>query len=145
MTPRTVARRAPLSMEFFRQEYWSGLSFSSPGELPDPGIEPRSPALQADFLLSETPEKLSIISYYRLFQFLLLEIVYSGLLFFSVGLIFFFFFNNVFGILYISMLCYKLFCNSLYFYPLVTVAGFLFSLWLVYLFTYGGLNISSYS
>ena len=41
-----------LSMEFSRQEYWSKLPFSSPGELPDPGIEPRSPALQADSLLS---------------------------------------------------------------------------------------------
>ena len=43
----------PLSMEFSRQEYWSGLSFPSPEGLPDPGIEPRSPALQADSLLSE--------------------------------------------------------------------------------------------
>ena len=45
--------KAPLSMEFSRQEYWSGLSFPSPGDLPDPGTEPRSPALQADSLLSE--------------------------------------------------------------------------------------------
>ena len=44
-------------MEFSRQEYWSGLLFSSPGDLPDPGIEPGSPALQADSLLSEPPEK----------------------------------------------------------------------------------------
>ena len=43
--PWTVAHQAPLSMEFSRQEYWSGLSFSSPGNLPDPGIEPGSPAL----------------------------------------------------------------------------------------------------
>ena len=49
-TPRTVARQAPLSMGFSRQEYWSGLPFPSPGDLPDPGIEPRSPALQADAL-----------------------------------------------------------------------------------------------
>ena len=42
-----------LSMGFFRQEYWSGLPFPSPGDLPDPGIEPRFPALQADALLSE--------------------------------------------------------------------------------------------
>ena len=41
-----------LSMEFSRQEYWSGLAFSSPGDLPDPGIEPRSPVLQADSLPS---------------------------------------------------------------------------------------------
>ena len=44
-------------MEFSRQEYWSGLPFPSPEDLPDPGIEPRSPALQADTLLSELPEK----------------------------------------------------------------------------------------
>ena len=43
----------PLSMEFSRQEYWSGLPFPSPGDLPDPGIEPRSPALEADVLTSE--------------------------------------------------------------------------------------------
>ena len=46
----TVARWGPLSMGFPRQEYWSGLSFPSPGDLPDPGIEPGSPALQADSL-----------------------------------------------------------------------------------------------
>ena len=50
VTPWTVARQAPLSMGFFRQEYWSGLAFSSPVDLPDPGIKPRSPALQADSL-----------------------------------------------------------------------------------------------
>ena len=54
----TVARQAPLSMEFSRQEYWSGWPFPSPGNLPDPGIEPGSSALQADFfLLSEPPGK----------------------------------------------------------------------------------------
>ena len=52
-TPWTVAHQAPLSMGFSRQEYWSGLPFPSPGDLPDPGIEPRSPALQADALTSE--------------------------------------------------------------------------------------------
>ena len=52
-TPRTVAYQAPLSMEFSRQEYWSGLPFPSPGDFPDPGIEPGFPALQADALLSE--------------------------------------------------------------------------------------------
>ena len=46
----TVACQAPLSMEFSRQQYWSGLPFPSPGYLPDPGIELRSPALQADSL-----------------------------------------------------------------------------------------------
>ena len=54
-TPWTVAHKAPPSMGFSRQEYWSGLPFSSPGDLPDPGIEPWSPALQADVLLSEPP------------------------------------------------------------------------------------------
>ena len=53
----TVAYKAALSMEFSRQEYWSGLPFPSPGDLPDPGIEPGSPALQADALPSEPPGK----------------------------------------------------------------------------------------
>ena len=48
----TVARQAPLSMEFSRQEYWSGLPFPSPGDLPNPGIEHGSPALQVDYHLS---------------------------------------------------------------------------------------------
>ena len=56
MTPWAVDYQAPLSMEFSRQEYWSGLPFPSPGDLPDPGIEPGSPTLQADTLLSEPPE-----------------------------------------------------------------------------------------
>ena len=53
VTPWTVAHQPPQSMEFSRQEYWSGLPFPSPGDLPDPGIEPGSPSLQADALLSE--------------------------------------------------------------------------------------------
>ena len=53
--PRMVAHQAPLSMGFSRQEYWSGLSFPSPGDPPDPGIEPGSPVLQADSLPSEPP------------------------------------------------------------------------------------------
>ena len=48
VTPWTVAYQAPLSTEFSRQEYWSGSPFPSPGDLPDPGIKPGSPALQAD-------------------------------------------------------------------------------------------------
>ena len=48
--PMTIAHQAPLSMEFSRQEYWSLLPFPSPGNLPNPGIEPWSPALQADSL-----------------------------------------------------------------------------------------------
>ena len=57
VTPWTVAHQAPLSMGFSRQGYWSGLPFPSPGDLPSPGIEPRSPALKADTLTSELPEK----------------------------------------------------------------------------------------
>ena len=61
MTPWTVAHQAPLSMGFSRKEYWSGLPFPSPGDLPDPGIKPRSPSLQADSLPFELPgEALSI-------------------------------------------------------------------------------------
>ena len=55
VTPWTVAYKALLSMEFSRQEYWSGLPFPSPGDLPNMGIEPRSPALQVDALPSEPP------------------------------------------------------------------------------------------
>ena len=55
VTLRTVAHKTPQSLELFRQEYWSGLSFPSPGDLPDPGIEPKSLALQADFLPTEPP------------------------------------------------------------------------------------------
>ena len=53
MTPWTVAGQASLSMAFSRQEYWSGLPFPSPGDLPGMGIEPRSPALQAGSSLTE--------------------------------------------------------------------------------------------
>ena len=56
-TPWTVAYQAPPSMGFSRQEYWSGLPFPSPGDLPYPGIEPRSPAFQANALTSEPPGK----------------------------------------------------------------------------------------
>ena len=54
-TPWTAAYQAPQSMEFSRQEYWSGFPFPSPGDLPNLGIEPGSPALQADTLPSEPP------------------------------------------------------------------------------------------
>ena len=56
-TPWTVAHEAPPSMKFCRQEYWSGLPFPSPGKRPDPGIEPGSPALQADSLPTEPQGK----------------------------------------------------------------------------------------
>ena len=60
-TPWTVARQAPLSMGFSRQEDWSGLPFPSPGDLPNPGIKPRSPKLQADALSSEPPGNPEIV------------------------------------------------------------------------------------
>ena len=57
VTPRTVSHQAPLSMGFSRQEYWSGLPFPSPGDLPYPGIEPRSPVAPtlADKLFTTEP------------------------------------------------------------------------------------------
>ena len=61
-TPWTVAYKAPLSMEFSMQEYWSGSPFPSPGDLPKPGIEPGSPAMQADALPSKPPGKPVIYS-----------------------------------------------------------------------------------
>ena len=60
--PWTVVRQAPLSMGFSRQEYRSGVPVSSPGDLPDPGIEPRSPALRANSLPSEPPGKTWILT-----------------------------------------------------------------------------------
>ena len=57
LTPWTVAHQAPLSMAFSRREYWSGLPFPPPGDLPHRGIEPGSPALQADALTSEPAGK----------------------------------------------------------------------------------------
>ena len=56
-TPCSVAYHAPPSIEFSRQEYWSGLPFPSPGDLPEPGMEPGSSSLQADALPSEPPGK----------------------------------------------------------------------------------------
>ena len=58
VTPWTVAYQASPSMEFSRHEYWTGLPLPTPGDLPDPGIEPRSPALQTDTLPSELPGNL---------------------------------------------------------------------------------------
>ena len=55
--PMDCIHQAPLSMEFFRHEYWSGLPFPSPGDLSDPGIEPRSSSLQADSLWTDSPGK----------------------------------------------------------------------------------------
>ena len=61
-TPWTVAYQAPPSMGFSRQEYWSGLPFPSPGDLPNPGIEPGSPEFQADALTSEPPSLPKLMS-----------------------------------------------------------------------------------
>ena len=60
LTPWTVAHQAPLSIRFPRQEYWSGLPFPSPGDLPDPGIKPRSPTLAGGFFTTESPGKLDL-------------------------------------------------------------------------------------
>ena len=57
--PKTVAHQAPPSLGFSRQKHWSGLQFPFPGNIPDPGIKPRSPTLQADALPSEPSGKLS--------------------------------------------------------------------------------------
>ena len=57
LTPWTVARQAPLSVGFPSQEYWSGLPFLSPGDLPNPGLEPESPALAGGFFTTEPPGK----------------------------------------------------------------------------------------
>ena len=62
-TPWTVAHQAPLSMGLFRQEYWSGLPFPTPRDLPNPGIEPESPeapALPGGFFITEPPGKLAV-------------------------------------------------------------------------------------
>ena len=58
MTPWTVAHKVPLSVEFSGQEYWSGLPFPSPEDLPDLGIKPMSPALAGEFFITETPGNL---------------------------------------------------------------------------------------
>ena len=63
MTAWTVALQAPLSMQLSRQEYRSGLPFPSPGDLPDPGIEPVSPALAGGFFTVEPPGKPQFVSY----------------------------------------------------------------------------------
>ena len=75
MTPWTAAHKAPLSMRFSRQGYWSGLPFPSPGDLPNPEIEPEFPALQADSLPTELQGKptgclrvLLFVGNYKLFD-----------------------------------------------------------------------------
>ena len=61
VTPWTVARQAPLSMGFPRQEHWSGWPFPPPVDLPDPGTEPSSPALASEFFTTEPPGESTII------------------------------------------------------------------------------------
>ena len=79
VTPLTAAHQAPLSAGFPRQEYWSGVPFPPPGNLPDPGIEPRSPTLQAvsstacRFFLTKPPGKPSG----RIYSLLFLCLIYS--------------------------------------------------------------------
>ena len=72
-TPWTVARQAPLSMGFPRQEYWNGLPFPLPGDLPDPGIEPTSPAQAGGFFTAEPPGKpvhwFNLVSWYIYFGY----------------------------------------------------------------------------
>ena len=78
MTPWTVACQVPLSMEFSRHEYWSGLPFSSPGDLPHPGIKAGSPALQVDFRF------FSIISYYKILNIVPCDILGNLFIFLSI-------------------------------------------------------------
>ena len=61
--PHAVTYQAPLSMEFSKQEFWSGLPFPSPGDLPDTGTESRSPVLQADSLPTESPGNPSFVKF----------------------------------------------------------------------------------
>ena len=68
-TPGTVAHQAPLSTKFSRQEFWSELPFLYPGDLPNMGIKPGSPALQMDSLSSEPPGKLRVCSNYSVLDF----------------------------------------------------------------------------
>ena len=62
VTPLTVAHQAPLSMGFSKQGYWSGLPFPSPGDLPNPGIKPMSPALAGGFFTAEQPGNCNLAS-----------------------------------------------------------------------------------
>ena len=78
----TVVHQAPLSIEFSRQEYWSGLPFPSPGNLPDPGIEPASPALAGTFFTTEPPEKPKHVLGYPIYDFLPLHFLPDGLILF---------------------------------------------------------------
>ena len=109
VTPWTVAHQAPLSMWFSRQEYWSVLSFPSPGDLPNPGIKTESPALQVDSLQAELPGKILfknnmyliplLKGIYVLFSGLVLRAVFTECLLcvslFAQHFIYNFFFNPI--------------------------------------------------
>ena len=107
-TPWTIAYQAHPSMGFFRQEYWSGFSFPSPGDLPDEGIKPGSPTLQADALPPEPPGKSLLSSRYCICHlwtcdiYLFISLLYVFVLSFNNVLYFFpenleaFFFKKVF-------------------------------------------------
>ena len=106
VTPWTVAHQAPPSLGFSRQEYWSGLPFPSPGDLSDPGIKPRSPALQADALTSEPPGK----------PYKLLYLLYMKKLSLNINLVFrsnlsdlfiLFFVYSYFFLLYCLLVCFR--------------------------------------
>ena len=88
-TPWTVAYQAPLSMGYSRQEYWNGFPFPSPGDLPNPGIEPRSATLQADALPSEPPgiPKKYLNNKNHICNWSLYCIVKSSTLFFVLGIL----------------------------------------------------------
>ena len=74
-TPGIVACQAPLSVGFSRKEYWSGLPFQSPADLPNPGIKLRSPALQADSLPSELPGTMFIKDLIHTVYILLISLI----------------------------------------------------------------------
>ena len=96
VTPWTAAHQAPLSMKLFRQEYWSGLPYPPPGDLPDPAIEPISPAspvLADGFFISMPPEKphlslLSLLIYLVLYLSSYLLLIWSVLYFLFSFLLF---------------------------------------------------------
>ena len=109
-TPWAIVCQAPLSMEFSRQEYWSGQPSPSPGDLPNPGIEPGSPALQADPLRSEPPGKPQLVHNIPLLPFLMS----LGSVFFipDIGSYVFFFFSLLWLEIYFLLLALGLICSS---------------------------------
>ena len=80
-TPWTVACQAPPSMGISRQEYWSGLLFPSPGDLPNPGIKPGSPALQAESLPSEPQGKHLSLGIFKMWISSVVDWLFSNMLF----------------------------------------------------------------